>query len=268
MAAQLVAINNLLSDDKISPDDVAVLLVVGEETGGDGMRTANALDLKPETVVFGEPTEGKLVSGHKGNLGLQIKAKGKAAHSGYPWLGRSANEVLTRALAALMELGPNLPKSEKYGITTINLGKIEGGVAANVVAETASASIAIRLAAGEPEDVKAEVTKAIYLAIDTFLEDGMKPEDIIELDFTSRGYGPIDIDTDIPGFDVITVNYGTDVPNLKKTVEGQKRYLYGPGSILVAHSDHEALTEDQLFDSVDGYERIILHVLGKEDGSY
>ena len=264
MAAQLVAVNNLLSAEKISADDIALLFVVGEEVGGDGMRKANDLELKPQIVIFGEPTEGKLVSGHKGNLGLKIKAKGKAAHSGYPWLGRSANEVLTRALAALMELGPNLPKSEKYGVTTLNLGHIEGGVAANVVAESASANIAIRIAKGPPEMIKDQITKAVYVAMQSFLDDDLKPQDIIDLEFSSAGYGPIEIDADIPGFETMTVNYGTDIPWLKKTVEGQKRYLYGPGSILVAHSDHEALTEKQLFDAVEGYEKIILHVLKEE----
>ena len=253
--------NNLISDERISADNIALLFVVGEEVGGDGMRKANDLDLKPSTIVFGEPTEGKLVAGHKGNLGLKIKAKGKAAHSGYPWLGRSANEVLIRALAALMELGPNLPKSEKYGVTTINLGTMEGGVAANVVAESASANIAIRVAVGTPRMIKDEMTKAIHIAMQSFLDHGMKPEDVIDLEFSSKGYGPIKIDADIPGFDVITVNYGTDIPWLEKTVEGQKRYLYGPGSILVAHSANETLTEQELYGAVGGYERIILHAL-------
>lgn len=265
VAAQLVAVNSLLADDRLGAEDVALLFVVGEETGGDGMRKANDLDLKPQVVVFGEPTEGKLVAGHKGNLGLVVKAKGKAAHSGYPWLGRSANEVLTRVLAALMELGPNLPRSEKYGVTTVNLGRIEGGVAANVVAERAEANIAIRIAAGTPEQIKAEITKAVELALETFLDEDTKLEDVVELDFPSAGYGPIDIDHDVPGFEVFTVNYGTDIPSLDMVVDGQKRYLYGPGSILVAHSDHEALTEDELFDAVQGYERIIEYALEQLD---
>ncbi|KAK5173415.1 uncharacterized protein LTR77_002096 [Saxophila tyrrhenica] len=263
IAAQFATVNSLIAHEQISADSVALLFVVGEETGGDGMRAANRLNLKPETIVFGEPTEGKLVSGHKGNLGLKVTAKGKAAHSGYPWLGRSANEVLTRALAALMELGPKLPRSEKYGVTTINLGRIEGGVAANVIASSAEAEVAVRIATGTPEEIKEEITHAVHHAIETFLDDGMEPKDVIELAFTSKGYGPVDIDHDIPGFEVFTVNYGTDIPNLEKTVEGQKRYLYGPGSILVAHSDDEALEEEELNEAVEGYERIILHVLGK-----
>lgn len=264
LAAQVVAVNELIAQGRLSADDAALLFVVGEEIGGDGMRKANDLNLKPKTVVFGEPTEGKLVSGHKGNLGLKIKAIGKAAHSGYPWLGRSANEILTRALAALMELSPHLPKSEKYGVTTINLGRIEGGVAGNVVAESAHAEVAIRIAAGTPQLIINETTKAIDLAMQTFLDENTKLEDVIDLDFGSKGNGPIDIDADVPGFDAITVNYGTDIPWLKQTVEGQKRYLYGPGSILVAHSDHEAIAEQDLLDAVGGYQRIILHAL-RED---
>lgn len=237
---------------------------MGEETGGDGMVAANDLHLKPETIIFGEPTEGKLAAGHKGNLAVLLTAKGKAAHSGYPWLGRSANEVLVTALAALMELGQKLPESDKYGITTINIGKLQGGVASNVVAQDASANIAVRIANGTPAYIHEEITKAIHAAIQPFLEEGMKPADVIDVDRLTSGYGPIDIDHDIPGFGVITVNYGTDIPQFVQTVEGQKRYLYGPGSILVAHSDHEMLTEGQLWEAVGGYQRIVLHALGKD----
>jgi acetylornithine deacetylase len=94
-------------------------------------------------------------------LGFTLNAFGKAAHSGYPWLGRSANEVLVQALSALMQLSLELPKSDKYGSTTINIGKIEGGVAGNVVAQNASAQIAIRIAAGTPDEISKRVRKAI-----------------------------------------------------------------------------------------------------------
>ncbi|GAB7359288.1 hypothetical protein MBLNU230_g5941t2 [Neophaeotheca triangularis] len=260
VAAQIIATNNLLRSEKIEPGDVGFLFVVGEETGGDGMRAANALELNPKTILFGEPTEGKLAAGHKGNLGFTIHIKGKAAHSGYPWLGRSANEVLARVLVALMDLAPKLPSSDKYGVTTINLGHIEGGVAANVVAETASAQIAVRLAAGKPREVRETIREAIEDAARPFLRDGEQVEDFVSLEYRSEGYGPVDIDHDVTGFETITVNYGTDIPNLDP-LEGQKRYLYGPGSILVAHSDHEALTVEQLEGAVEGYEKLILHAL-------
>lgn len=260
VAAQIIATNQLLSSGKIHADDVALLYVVGEEIHGDGMRAANALGLTPDTVIFGEPTEGKLASGHKGMLGFKIRALGKAAHSGYPWLGRSANEVLIKALAALMELGQNLPKSDKYGVTTINIGKMTGGVAANVVAETAEAQIAVRIAEGTPADIKKACLDAVNAAVSDYTDGG---EEVIEIEFTSAGYGPVSIDHDVPGFDTIVVNYGTDIPNFSVTDKSQKRYLYGPGSILVAHSNHEIISLDDLERAVVDYKTLILHSLKK-----
>jgi acetylornithine deacetylase len=207
-------------------------------------------------------TKIKTYSGHKGMLGFTLNCFGKAAHSGYPWLGRSANEVLVQALSALMKLSLELPKSEKYGSTTINLGKIEGGVAGNVVAQNASAQIAIRIAAGSPEDISTRVNEVIKAATDEFRSPGAEGEDekLFEMVFAGRGYAPVDIDHDVKGFESMTVNYGTDIPNLNK-VDGQKRYLYGPGSILVAHSDHEAIKLNDLETAVKDYEKLILHAL-------
>jgi acetylornithine deacetylase len=60
------------------------------------------------------------------------------------------------------------------------------------------------------------------------------------------------------GFETIVVNYGTDIPNLKGS---HTRYLYGPGSILVAHSEKEGLTVGDLEEAVEGYKNLILHAL-------
>lgn len=62
VAAQIIATKKLLAEKKLKKDDVALLYVVGEEVHGDGMRAANALGLTPKTIIFGEPTEGKLAT--------------------------------------------------------------------------------------------------------------------------------------------------------------------------------------------------------------
>lgn len=186
VAAQIVALQELLDSEEVGDGDVGLLFVVGEEIGGDGMVKANDFDLKWETVIFGEPTELKLASGHKGNIGFNIKANGKAAHSGYPWLGVNANSLLIPALAKLD--GLKLPTSKKYGNTTVNIGRMEGGVAGNVVAETASAQIQIRIAAGSAEDVK----KIVLDTVKSVDED-------LEVEWLNKGYGPVPIDTDVDG---------------------------------------------------------------------
>lgn len=41
-----------------------------------------------------------------------------------------------------------------------------------------------------------------------------------------------------------------------------QKFLYGPGTILVAHSDHENITVGELESAVDGYQKLVLHALG------
>jgi acetylornithine deacetylase len=262
VATQIHAVLSLLRSSAVSAADLALLFVVGEEATGDGMLHFSASPLHHSlrkdpgysAVIFGEPTELKLASGHKGVMRVDLTARGKAAHSGYPWLGRSANSMLIPALMVLDRLGDLAPeegglgRSEKYGNSTVNVGLMRGGVAANVVAEHAEASVLMRLAGGTIEEAKGVVSRAV---------GGMG----LEVNF-SQGYGPVGLDADVQGFGVITVNYGTDVPNLEVR-EGVKRYLYGPGSILVAHSDHEGLTVGDLEEAVEGYKKLVLHALGK-----
>ena len=257
VAAQTIATLDLIDAGAVKEGDVALLFVIAEEKGGDGMIYFS--DHKPtnySAVVFGEPTEGKLAAGHKGILGWTVKVHGKASHSGYPSLGLSANKILVEALDEMLALEQEFPRSKKYGNSTLNLGRIDGGVAANVVAENAEADFALRIAAGTVGDIRKMVQERLKpIAARAEAQGGN-----VTLEWMSAGYGVIDIDHDIDGFDVITVNYGTDVPNL---AGDHKRYLYGPGSILVAHSDHEHLKVSELEQAVVDYKKIITTVLEK-----
>lgn len=265
VAAQIIATLNVLAsrpDSLKHADDIALLFVVSEETNGSGMKFFSESDLYSDikdsldAVIFGEPTEGKLASGHKGISMAHIIAKGKAAHSGYPWLGKSANSMIIPALMVLDKLGDllpeegGLPRSEEFGQSTVNVGYIQGGIAANVVPAHAEAKVAFRLAGGTSEEIKNIILNAIK---------GADPKGELQVDLF-QGYGPVSLDTDVDGFETIVVNYGTDVPNLE--VEGGvKRYLYGPGSILVAHGDDEALTVGDMEQAVKDYEKLIKHAL-------
>lgn len=266
VAAQTIATLELLSDPDtpLDPADIALLFVVGEETRGDGMKHFSDSKLYTDSiksslkgVVFGEPTDGILASGHKGIAMAHIKATGKAAHSGYPWLGKSANSMIIPTLMVLDKLGDllpsegGLPRSEHFGNSTVNVGYISGGIAANVVPAHAEAKVSFRLAGGTGESVKKIILKAI---------SGADPNGELDVD-VFQGYGPVTLDDDVPGFDSQVVNYGTDVPNLE-IAKGVKRYLYGPGSIQVAHGDNEALTVGEMEQAVVDYKKLVRHVLG------
>jgi len=62
----------------------------------------------------------------------------------------------------------------------------------------------------------------------------------------------------IDGFETAPVSYTTDIPLLDRW---GKPLLYGPGSILVAHTPHEHVDVTELRDSVDGYVRLVRSLL-------
>ena len=211
VAAQIVAVQELLAtttSSQVAPEDLVLLFVVSEESTGNGMkhfsshRAELGLDHGFDAAVFGEPTELRLACGHKG-IGLgSISAVGKAGHSGYPWLGKSANEVLIRALGRILDA--DFGRSDRFGNTTVNVGMIEGGVAANVIPKHASAKLGIRMAAGTQADGAERVRKAI--------EDILEHVDAeaLTLHWTG-GYGPVECDCDVDGKCSIVNRVGSDV---------------------------------------------------------
>ncbi|KAK4100428.1 Zn-dependent exopeptidase [Parathielavia hyrcaniae] len=261
VAAQITAAALLLRSGSIPPHSIALLYVVGEEVDGDGMKYFSSSlqhssassptrhHQKLKAAIFGEPTEGKLACGHKGIALAAVVATGKAGHSGYPWLGKSATAVLVRGLGGLLDA--ELGSSERFGNTTVNVGVLEGGVAANVIAKEARARLAVRVALGDRR-TGAEIVGGRMRSV---LEE--VDSEALRLEF-GGGYGPVECECDVDGFETMVANYGTDVPNL----EGDHvSYLYGPGSILVAHGDDEGLTIKDLEDAVEGYKRLIKHAV-------
>lgn len=183
IASQITAVQELISEEIISEGDVSLLFVVGEEVTGDGMKAANSLGLVWKSVIFGEPTENKLAVGHKGIVMFDVIAEGKAAHSGYPQLGVNANGNLISALYILQNLG--LPSSDLLGESTMNIGHIEGGVAANVISPYAAASVLVRVA-GNLDETLALIRKSV--------------EDLpVELKFLDVAYGPQYLNFEVEG---------------------------------------------------------------------
>src|SRR6516225_6539379 len=111
--------------------DFGMLFVVGEEAGSVGARAANTIPNRCRYLINGEPTESKLALGSKGALKVELRARGRAAHSAYPEMGESAIEKLLDILAGLR--AASLPTSERLGPGTMNIGGLKGGVAANVI---------------------------------------------------------------------------------------------------------------------------------------
>lgn len=270
VATQVIALLDLLSTGGVTDNDVMLLYVVGEERMGDGMTYFSNVTSQqpdpPKAAIFGEPTEGLLACGHKGGLACTVTAHGRSGHSGYPWLFKSATELLMRAM--IKTIDADLGTSERYGNTTTNVGILSGGIAINVVPDTATASIVVRVGIG-PELEGAEIVKARLRDLLTSIDD-----EAFDFECDARGYGATETNCDVDGksldkmvsfqtnsvlgFEKIVVNYGTDIPAFRGN---HTRYLYGPGSILVSHGPDEAITLGELETAVEGYKKLILQAV-------
>jgi acetylornithine deacetylase len=218
---------------------VAMLFVVGEETTHDGAHAADAwaraTGFRSVALVNGEPTESTLALGTKGAMRVIVRTEGEAAHSAYPQLGRSATRALVHLLAELDTL--DLPRDELLGETTVNIGRLSGGVADNVIAPNAEARLMARLV-GPADEVWAQLER--WTAGRASLERS--------IEIPAMRLGTLD------GFPTSVVAFATDIPAMPTW---GTPYLFGPGSIHVAHRDDERVEIAALRSAADAYERIV-----------
>ena len=237
IAAAMICSAQRLADE--GEERVDLLFVVGEELRSDGARAAASLPATSRWLVNGEPTESKLVSASKGSLRLVLRTRGQEAHSAYPALGRSAVEAMVALLADLQRL--RLPSDPALGETTVNVGTIRGGSAANVFAGECEVETMIRLV-GDADEVKKVITT--------------KVGDRAELEWGS--HIPTQRFHLIDGFETTTVAYTSDVPIL---AAWGTPLMFGPGSIHHAHTEEEHVSLQELASAVGAYEKIVRAVL-------
>lgn len=226
---------------------VAVLLVCGEETDHAGMLHAHELRFVNITLINGEPTESKVAIRQKGMVRAKITSSGRSAHSGYPHLGHSA---IHKLLDVLQELRSETVQDDG---TTLNIGLLHGGAAANVVADAAEATVMWRVV-GKASNVeqKARQIAGKYKDVEFVI---LKMNDAMDF------YTPEKV-----GLEVGTtqVAYNTDVPYYQGAI--RRAVLFGAGSIHQAHTEQEYIETKQLERLPMLYERMARDLLQDEDG--
>jgi acetylornithine deacetylase len=239
LAAQIVAASRLKA---AGVRDVGMLFVVGEERGSDGAIAANTLPQARgcQYLINGEPTDNRLGIATRGVLRLRLKSTGRAAHTSHPELGESAIEKLIDALVRLRSIP--LPHDETLGRTHYTVGLIDGGVAPNVVPPSATAEVLFR-SVGSGDEIRAALQP---------LERQVSVEEVLEVP-------PVRMVL-VPGIASEVFPYTTDIPFL--TAWGQP-LLYGPGSVLVAHTADEYVAAADLDRAVSDYESLARQLLAR-----
>ncbi len=243
VAAQICAAERLRAEGR---KGIGLLYVVDEEGGSLGAKIANGHGAACEAryVVVGEPTDNRLAKGCMGSLRLSLGTAGIAAHSAYPERGSSAILALLDVLADLRAVA--WPDDPFFGVTTCNIGTITGGTRANVVPASAQTELHFRVAVPSAQVLKRleqVVRGRASIAVHTVTE----PVRLLEL----------------PGFESCVVRYTTDAPHLSRWGSA---LVFGPGSILEAHTERERVPKAELRAAVDAYARLGRTLLAKSGG--
>ena len=240
IASMITAAEKLLERGETN---LGLLFVVGEERNSAGAIRAAKESRGSRFIINGEPTENKLALGSKGTLRYELVASGKMAHSAYPELGESAIEKLLDTLADVRKI--KLPVDELLGPSTLNIGTISGGRAPNIIPDEAKAELLIRLV-GDSSSTKDAMRHAA--------RGRVAANEMLEIPALRLG--------SLGGMETTVVAYTTDIPSFG-TAWGQP-FLFGPGSINVAHTLEERVPKRQLLDAVEIYQRMVQDLWKRE----
>lgn len=220
IAAQVAA---LLAAPTGAP--VAGLFTVGEEIGCRGAAEAATLlaDHPVGALLIAEPTDGRVLRGHKGVTWLAVAAEGIAAHGSTPELGRNAITGLARALlSAEADPGP---------WDTLNIGTIRGGTAVNIVPAAATAQLDLRRRRAGDDLADWWRARPGVAEVDTLLD--LRPVELDPHDPLAADLG-LTVDEQVAG-------YFTDAAVLVEALHCERVLLWGPGSMNQAHRRDETV---------------------------
>jgi acetylornithine deacetylase len=214
---------------------------------------------RADTVLVGEPSMMKVVTGHKGGIGYKMHFHGFEVHSSLAPTGVSAimmaaklinwaNEV--NAENAAKTPGP-LAADFFPPYTTLHVGTISGGTAHNITAKDCQFGFDFRIVPGEDIDA----WKSRFMAKVAELEAEMKavrPEASISAEqyFQVPGLRPEQdgqaerLVRQLTGENASNVvSYGTEAGQFQE--RGYSAVICGPGDIAQAHQPNEFISVDQ-----------------------
>jgi acetylornithine deacetylase len=237
--------------------------------GAPGMLKALAeVGRRPGICIIGEPTEMRIVEGHKGCNEYTTRFAGLAGHSSRPDLGVSAVEYAVRYAGRLLELREALVARAPAGSrfeppwSTLQVGRLSGGIAHNVVADHCELAWELR-------PVVETDTDFVKSALGTYVEDtllpamqAIHPEASIETEVIGEvaGFEPMSESEAAVLVAELTGGNRRDVVSFSTEAgfyqrQGISTVICGPGSIAQAHTADEFVAVEQL--------QLCLQMIGK-----
>lgn len=102
-----------------------------------------------DSLVFDiEPSDGEIVTGHKGKIWYRIRALGKPAHGSTPWEGVQAIVAISQVVCELDRRISLLPVHPVFGNNSVCFGTLHCGNNINIVADRSELEIDMRIVPG------------------------------------------------------------------------------------------------------------------------
>lgn len=218
-----------------------------------------AMATKPAYCVIGEPTQMRVVDGHKGRVSMRCHVHGVEGHSAYPDRACNAVEAAADMIAYLRQMARRLRDDGPHDAafdppyTTVQTGTVRGGTASNIVPNHCNFEFDIRNLPGQDP-----------LALIHELREFTRREVLPDMRRTSADAG-IDFEelSNVPGLapdhdhDFVKsvlaasggnathkVSFGTEAGLYQRS--GIPTVVCGPGDIIKAHRPDEFVPLEQL----------------------
>ena len=133
------------------------------------------LGIRPNVAIIGEPTGMQIIEGHKGCYEYTTQIRGLEGHGSLPDAGVNAVESAVRIIHELLETGETLrqraPADSRFTPpwTTVSVGKIEGGIARNIIAKDCTFEWEIRPVQRSDSDL-------VWDRLHTLIDGSLLPE--------------------------------------------------------------------------------------------
>lgn len=262
-----------MKEDLKNPLHIAISY--DEEIGCVGVRSLLSYlkerNFKASGCIIGEPTEMKLVTGHKGKQAVKVICSGVSGHSSNPERGCNAILLACELVKEVEALQEDLKSDIKahdisYEVpyTTAQIGLFNGGVALNIIPDKCEFQFEMRLLKSANAD--ANIQRVRNKANELLRSERFKlgHVDIVKL----NGYPGVSTPADAefvsalasnfpPGNKAARINFGTEGGLFQEALNGIPTVCCGPGSIDRAHKADEWITEQELEDAVQFLKRTI-----------
>jgi succinyl-diaminopimelate desuccinylase len=207
-----------------------------------GLRDADA-------VIVMEPTANEVHAGCLGNINATWTFHGRSGHSARPWL---ADNAIDRAAAGIHALARITPEPHDFDglrfCEVVSVTRIAGGIAGNVIPDTATAHVNFRYAPGTTAD-----------EAERRLREWCEPHGTLEIDSNAPSApvatGNALVRKLIAAGDLAVAPKQAWTPVAEFAAAGVDAVNFGPGDPRYAHARDEQVAVDALVRSYETLER-------------